>query len=413
MELTIVRHGESESNAAGLWQGQHNSPLSGRGRRQAEQVGKRLASRRYDLVVASDLSRAAETAAAIAHDFELDPGWREMDIGRWESRPRAEIEEEDGELLKAVREGEDVPLGGGERFSEFEVRIGEALARLRERADEDSRILVVAHGGVIAAATRITLRLPKGPPALGPLDNTSLTTFRRNGSSLALVSYNDASHLQPLGRWARTRHEEGDTLVTLIRHGQTLANIESRWAGATDGDMTIDGHRQAAFLAGWYPGVDVMYSSPLRRARDTAGALAEALGIPLEHHDGLVEMHFGEWENLTTDEIQAGWRELWKEIFEEGRDLPRGGRPGEALAEAARRMQAAVAELTERHAGARIGVVSHGGAIRSLALDVLGVGHAGRDAMEFPGNTAVTHLIVGTKGTRLADYNLAPHLDPV
>lgn len=418
VKLTIVRHGESRSNAAGLWQGQHDSPLSSHGREQARRVGDRLGGESFDLVITSDLSRAMETGAAISSEFETDPAWREMSIGRWESKPRSEVEEEDAELLAAVRAGEDVPLGGGERFSEFEARIVEALDRLISRVEStenkqgrDVSVLVVAHGGVISALTRHVLRLPKGPPAFGPLENTSITSFSGRDGTLTLTRFNDASHLGPLNGWASGRHQEGDTLISLFRHGQTVANIESRFASSTDGEMTIDGRRQANSLAEWYPGLDVIYSSPLQRARETAGALAEALGLEVEHRSDLVEMSFGEWENLTIEEIKSGWSGMWREIMERNRDLPRGGDSGETLEALIARMQAAVAELTERHAGARIGVVSHGGSIRSVAMDVLGIDHRAHAGIGFPDNTSVTHLVVGEDGTRLVDYNIAPHLE--
>jgi broad specificity phosphatase PhoE len=411
MEITIVRHGQSESNAAGLWQGQHDSPLTEIGRAQASRLAQRLAGKDFDLVVASDLSRASDTAAAVSDRVEIDKQWRELDLGEWESKSREHIEEHDRERLEALRGGEDVPLGGGERLSEFHGRIGEAFERLRERADVGSRVLVVAHGGVIAALTRLVLDLPQGPPAFGPLENTSLTRFRVSDRGPYLLSYNDASHLGPIGQWARGRHDDGDTLLTLFRHGQTHANVEDRWQGVTDGALTLDGRSQAQALAGWYPTLDVLYASPLQRAQHTAEALADALGIPFESHEGVIEMHLGEWEDRLTEEIREGWAELWRRIYHEGHDLPRGGSGGEALSDAATRMQAALLELSQRHAGARVGVVTHGGAIRSYALDLLGVGHAGRDAIDFPDNTSATHVVIGEERTVLADYNVAPHLD--
>jgi broad specificity phosphatase PhoE len=225
-----------------------------------------------------------------------------------------------------------------------------------------------------------------------------------------LISYNDATHLGPLNRWTQERHDEGNTLLTLIRHGQTDANIDDRWQGVTDGDLTLDGRAQAAALAAWYPGLDSLYASPLRRAQDTAAALAEVLGVPVESHAGVIEMDLGEWEDLTTPTIQGQWAQLWEEIFDRGEDLPRGA-TGESLTQTAVRMEAALQELAHRHAGARVGVVSHGGAIRSYVLDLLGLGHAARDRLAFVDNTAVTHVLIGKDSATIADYNVAPHLE--
>lgn len=411
MEITIVRHGQSESNRTGVWQGQGNSPLSAEGRVQAEALAYRLAGRTFDLVVASDLDRAADTAGILDFEPEIDPGWRELDIGTWEGRTREDVAVEDGELLAAVRRGENVKMGGGESLGEFDARVSGAFEKLQGRLDAAERALVVAHGGVIASLTRQVLGT-RGTfvPGMAPLENTSLTRFRIHDGGPMLMSYNDAGHLGPLNRWTQERHDEGDTLLTLIRHGQTDANLADRWQGVTDGQLTLDGRAQADALARWYPGLDSLYASPLQRAQDTAAALADALGVPVEPHDGVIEMHMGEWEDLTTLEIQDRWAHDWERIYTGGEDLPRGG-TGESLGQAATRMQAALQELAHRHAGARVGVVSHGGSIRSYALDLLGIGHAGRDRLAFTDNTAVSHIVIGEDSATIADYNVSAHLE--
>lgn len=411
MEITLIRHGQSESNRTGLWQGQGDSPLSTEGAIQVDALARRLGDRHYDLVVASDLQRASGTAEALGKGVEIEPAWREMDIGNWEGRTREEVEADDPDVLKAVRAGEDVKLGGGESVSEFDARVADAFDKLLARLGEDNRVVVVAHGGVIASLTRRVLGRPAGfQPGLGPLENTSLTRFRIYPSGPMLISYNDATHLGPINRWTRERHGEGDTLLTLIRHGQTDANIEDRWQGVTDGKLTFDGRAQAAALAHWYPGLDSLYASPLSRAQDTAAALAEVLGIPVESHDGVIEMDLGEWEDRTTPQIQAEWAKLWDRIYRDGHDLPRGS-TGESATATAARMEAALQELAGRHAGATVGVVSHGGTIRSYVLELLGVGHDGRDRLAFVDNTAVTHVLIGQDSATVADYNVAPHLE--
>jgi broad specificity phosphatase PhoE len=411
MEITVVRHGQSESNRSGLWQGQGDSPLSEEGRLQAGALGYRLAGHHYDLVIASDLQRAVHTAQALGHEPEVDPAWRELDIGTWEGRSQEDVAAEDPDVLAAVRKGEDVKLGGGESLAEFDARVGAVFEKLQARLDPDDRALVVAHGGVIASLTRHVLGQARSFwSGFGPLENTSLTHFRVYPSGPMLISYNDATHLGPINRWTQERHDEGNTLLTLIRHGQTDANIDDRWQGITDGELTLDGRAQAAALAEWYPGLDTLYSSPLRRAQDTAAALADVLGVEVENHHGFIEMDLGEWEDLTTPTIQTEWAQLWEQIYEHGEDLPRGT-TGESLTGTAARMEAALQELAHRHAGAKVGVVSHGGAIRSYVLDLLDIGHAGRDRLAFVDNTAVTHILIGEDSATIADYNVAPHLE--
>lgn len=407
----MVRHGQSETNAAGVWQGQGDAALSAAGHAQARALAKRLQGRAYDLVLASDLRRASDTAGYLASDVEAASEWRELNVGSWDGLSREQVEAQDPDALAAVRKGEDVRLGGGESIREFDVRILEAFQKMIARLDPDDSVLLVAHGGVIASLARQVLGQQGGfRPGMGPLENTSLTRIQVREAAPMLISYNDAAHLAPLSQWAQSRHDDGDTLLTLIRHGQTEANRVERWQGVTDGRLTLDGRAQAVALAAWYPGLDSLYASPLQRAQDTAAALAEAFGVDVVSHDGVIEMHMGEWEDMTTPEIQAGWAELWAQIYDEDIDLPRG-HTGESMEGTAARMQDVLHELAHRHAGAKVGVVSHGGAIRSYALKLLGVGFDGHRRLDFADNTSVTHVVIGEDSVTLADYNVAPHLE--
>ena len=78
LEVCLVRHGQSVSNAAGVWQGQGDSPLSEIGRTQVEGLGRALAGQHYDVVLSSDLSRAADKAKASGVEVEHDRDWREI-----------------------------------------------------------------------------------------------------------------------------------------------------------------------------------------------------------------------------------------------------------------------------------------------------------------------------------------------
>ncbi|MGB5413935.1 MAG: histidine phosphatase family protein, partial [Polyangiales bacterium] len=72
LEVCLVRHGQSVSNAEGVWQGQGDSPLSDLGRTQVAALGAAILGQRYDTVLSSDLSRAAETAKAAGVEVEYD-----------------------------------------------------------------------------------------------------------------------------------------------------------------------------------------------------------------------------------------------------------------------------------------------------------------------------------------------------
>jgi probable phosphoglycerate mutase len=147
--LLLVRHGESEWNAVGKWQGWADPPLSELGRRQAWVAARAVGA--VDAVVASDLGRASQTAEIIAGEIGIgpvvvDPALRERAAGPWEGRTRTEI-----------NEGWPGWLDSGERPEGYETdetvleRVLPALATL-EAAGE--AVLVVTHGGVIGAVER-------------------------------------------------------------------------------------------------------------------------------------------------------------------------------------------------------------------------------------------------------------------
>lgn len=400
IEITFVRHGETAANASGIWQGQGDAELSAEGQRQAAALGERLAGGRYDVVISSDLLRARSTAALAGVGAAADPAWREVDIGRWEGLTRDEVFRRYPDEIAALGRGEAVELGGGESWREFGERIDGALERLIGSLDPGSRALVVAHGGVIQSVVsgHLGFRSRRRPWPIEHLHNTSLTVLRIEEWGRQLATYNDASHLHlapPAG---------AGTVVALIRHGETIANVEGRWAGSTDVPLTEMGRRQADDLPSRHDGAHHVYCSPLMRARHTAEAYAAAHRLPVTVREDLTEIHFGDWENLTSEEIAARYPGEWASVYVEGNDHPRGG-TGETAAAAAARLRSAIGDIAADHPGRRVAVVSHGGVIRAFVGGLLGVGHRDRHRLLLPANTSVSHVRVG-EDLVLVDYNL-------
>jgi glucosyl-3-phosphoglycerate phosphatase len=145
--LIVWRHGNTDWNAAGRFQGQADVPLNDLGRRQAERSARTLAALRPAAIVASDLRRAADTAAALsavtglvaAHDERL----RERFFGEWQGLTRAEIEARHPAGIARWRAGEDVVGGGVETLDDLGKRVSEAF--------QDAAAL--APGGVVVVAT--------------------------------------------------------------------------------------------------------------------------------------------------------------------------------------------------------------------------------------------------------------------
>lgn len=195
MDIVLVRHAESIWNAAGRWQGQTDVPLSEKGRAEARALGERLRSLAFDRRITSDLSRTAQTAAAIGGDFERERAWREIDLGRWGGMLHAEVQASYPDEVAAMIEGRDVALGGAESMPGFEARVAGALDELIARSREDERVLVVTHGGVIRTLVMRLLGV-RGRRAIVGAGNTSITHLRAERGRLALVAYNCDAHLE-------------------------------------------------------------------------------------------------------------------------------------------------------------------------------------------------------------------------
>ena len=146
--LLVVRHGQSEWNATGRWQGRADPPLTDEGRRQSKVAGGALGT--FDAVVASPLLRAAETATIIAERLGIgpvltDPDLVERDAGEWQGLTRSQIQEEWPGFLD---DGRRPP--GYEPGDAMLTRTLSVLERISERMG-DGDVLVVSHGGVVYA----------------------------------------------------------------------------------------------------------------------------------------------------------------------------------------------------------------------------------------------------------------------
>jgi broad specificity phosphatase PhoE len=411
MEITFLRHGRSEANEAGIWQGSRaGGRLSRDGEKQATAVAARIAADPPDLVITSGLNRTNQTAAPLGLPVETDPAWEEMDLGDWDGMTYPEIAELHGDELGDVFAGQDVRMGRtGETVREVRERLSEALESLQARLDDGERALIVTHGGIIETLARMHWKIKAPEAAVASPLNTSLTSFRHIFGQLRLATYNDTGHLGPVNEWARERVAAGDRLVTFVRHGQTDANVQHVVQGRTDWGLNANGREQAAALADWYGVQERVFASPLGRAAQTAAVIA-ADGVT--EMDEFAELSFGSWEGKTFTELQQGGDNstLADRIFRDGEDLPRGG-DGETWAELVERMNSGVEKAIAANRSDHFTVVSHGGAIRAYLLGNMGVGWPEVLDTVVPANTAVTHVVMTSTGPVLADYAVATHLE--
>jgi broad specificity phosphatase PhoE len=161
------------------------------------------------------------------------------------------------------------------------------------------------------------------------------------------------------------------TTIFLARHGESDWNAERRWQGHADRPLTARGREQAHALADRLSDIelDAVYSSDLRRARETATMVAEEQGLEVTALPDLREIDVGSWSGLNRDEARIRFPEDFERWLQGGP----GWKDGETYPEMSRRVVDAVFRLAEAHDGGRVLVVCHGGPIRAVhatALDV-------------------------------------------
>ena len=160
--------------------------------------------------------------------------------------------------------------------------------------------------------------------------------------------------------------------ILLVRHGHVDGMSPERFRGRRDVDLSELGTRQAQATAQriareWHP--VALYTSPLRRCLQTAGAIGAACGLSASVLDDLNDVHYGDWEWHTHEEVRARWPELF-ECWFSAPQLVRFPQ-GESLQDLVARMANVLRLVRERHADQTVVVVGHSGGNRALLLQAL------------------------------------------
>jgi alpha-ribazole phosphatase len=163
------------------------------------------------------------------------------------------------------------------------------------------------------------------------------------------------------------------TKVILVRHGQTLWNVDCRYQGQSDICLNETGIKQAKLLAARLLGEDVaaIYASDLGRAQITAEEIAKHHNLSVNIVPELREISFGEWEGMSFGEINEKWPGAMERIFKQPDAVQIPG--GETYQEVQQRAMQAVEKLVKKHPEETIIVVSHGATIRTILCAALNI----------------------------------------
>ena len=189
------------------------------------------------------------------------------------------------------------------------------------------------------------------------------------------------------------------TTILLARHGETDWNREDRFQGHADPPLNRTGRAQAVDLsiALMAEELAAVYSSPLRRALETAEVVAASHGLEPIPVDDLREVDVGSWSGLTRAEVE----ERFPAQFARWLDYGQGWEDGETYEEMGRRAVEALLRLAAAHDGERVLAVTHGGPIRAAFAFADGTTHAeARRLGPRIGNTFVAELAVADGALR-------------
>jgi probable phosphoglycerate mutase len=205
------------------------------------------------------------------------------------------------------------------------------------------------------------------------------------------------------------------TTLLLARHGMTALSPERRFSGIGDPELSPAGHAQVAALAARVAaistatkgGVATVVSSPATRARQTARAAADALGLAVRIEDDLRETDFGSWEGLTFAEARAHTPEAFERWLVDSSAAPPGGESFDAVAE---RVLRARDRIVARHPHETVLIVSHVTPIKTLVRAVLGAPAASLHRMLLDTASLSTVAYFADDGASLRLFNDTAHL---
>jgi len=197
--------------------------------------------------------------------------------------------------------------------------------------------------------------------------------------------------------------------VILVRHGETDLNAGEIFRGRVDVDLNEEGMKQAELLGDYLGGekIDLVYSSPLKRAVKTAEAIARPHNLEVNVVENLIDFNYGEWQGIPLREI----REKYGELYRDWEDTPEQVRVpgGESLEDVRRRTLPFIEDAVMRFGEGKIVFVSHRVVHKVLICNLLGLGNAHFWNVRLD-TCGITRFLCGEGRLVLAGHNDTSHL---
>ncbi|MFE1402797.1 bifunctional RNase H/acid phosphatase [Streptomyces sp. NPDC058770] len=232
-----------------------------------------------------------------------------------------------------------------------------------------------ATAGAARARAALASRPSAGTATAAPVTDTAAVTGAAPTAGTVPERAAVPATTAPQVGWGAAPDLGAPATFVLLRHGETALTPEKRFSGSggTDPELSAAGRRQAEAIARSLAArgtIQEIVSSPLRRCRETAGAVAARLGLEVRIDEGLRETDFGAWEGLTFAEVRERHGSDLDAWLASEEAAPTGG--GESFAEVTRRVAAARDRLVARHAGRTVLLVTHVTPIKVLVRLALG-----------------------------------------
>ncbi len=195
--LIVWRHGETDHNAGGIWQGQLDTALSATGREQANVAAVSLAAYSPVMIISSDLERAADTARALASlvglQVRFDERLREIHAGQWQGMTAGDVAEQFPEEQAALMAGEDIQRGiDGESLGQVAERARAAVDEMLPRLAPGECAVIATHGvsGRAIVASLVDLDQHLAWQSIGGLHNCHWAELREYAGGWRIAAWN-------------------------------------------------------------------------------------------------------------------------------------------------------------------------------------------------------------------------------